>query len=64
MAGLFLDCVLPGCHSIVESIGEVCTTCRREFGDQLRPAGVALTEAQIATRDRDTRAAYAARGFA
>ncbi|MFC9786464.1 hypothetical protein [Rhodococcus sp. NPDC127528] len=63
-AGLFPDCVLPGCGHPVECIGEACGACQTAFGDQLRVGGIRLTEKQIEDRDRGTRAAYAARGFA
>jgi hypothetical protein len=64
MAGLFPDCVLPGCGNPVECIGEACRACQVAFGDQLRPGGAPMTEQQIDERDRLVRATYARRGFA
>ncbi len=58
---LFADCVLPACNHPVIEAGEVCPDCRLAFGDLLRETEQpALTAEQIATRDADTRDAYAA----
>lgn len=61
MVFLFSECVLPGCHTLVATLGEPCQGCRDAFGDMLvsYPDRPPLTAADIAERDRATRAAYA-----
>lgn len=61
MAGLFLNCVLPGCGNPVDCIGEACKHCQTEFGDLLRRGGDLLTQAQIDERDHAVRSTYEVR---
>ncbi|RQO45839.1 hypothetical protein DBV08_18380 [Rhodococcus sp. KBW08] len=34
---MFTGCVLAGCSNIVAEDGEICSQCRRIFGDMIRP---------------------------
>ena len=34
---MFTGCVLAGCSNIVAEVGEICSECRRIFGDMIRP---------------------------
>ncbi|ARE31963.1 hypothetical protein ACH49M_10165 [Rhodococcus qingshengii] len=34
---MFTGCVLAGCPNIVAEDGEICSQCRRIFGDMIRP---------------------------
>ena len=60
-AGLFPDCVLPGCGNPADGIGEACSACRRAFGDLLQPGGERLTQDQIDERDYAVRSTYETR---
>ncbi len=59
---MFTGCVLAGCSNIVAEDGEICSQCRRIFGDMIRPVSErertgttepprpAATAAQVLTR--------------
>ena len=56
---MFTGCVLAGCSNIVAEDGEICSQCRRIFGDMIRPVSEreraeqprpAATGAQVLTR--------------
>jgi len=59
---LFPACVLPGCHNLVEAIGQPCNECRDIFGPMLHhnPGGVPMNADAIIARDSGTRAMYVA----
>ena len=69
-AEMFTACAVPGCPVPVASPGDVCTSCRRAFGDMLHVLdGPALVEpdqvaAELRERDDSVRAQYRARATA
>lgn len=59
---LLAECVLPGCHEAVVTVGEPCPECVAIFGPVLvrNAGGRPITQDDIDARDRGSRAAYAA----
>ncbi|MGW4325423.1 hypothetical protein ACWEKR_05975 [Nocardia sp. NPDC004573] len=58
---LFASCVLPGCHTPVALVGDVCDGCVEAFGPMLKhdPGGRRMTAEEIAERDRSVHNVYA-----
>ncbi|WP_251014589.1 hypothetical protein [Rhodococcus qingshengii] len=49
---MFTGCVLAGCSNIVAEDGEICSQCRRIFGDMIRPVPERERTNTTARRDR------------
>ena len=57
----FPQCVLPGCATHVDDYGDVCAGCVASFGPMLRTTDKpAMTAEEVADRDGQVHAAYAA----